>query len=354
VSVAIAFFAVVMVAVTPLAADASTKQISLSKKCNNAADITDNGRDVWLLCQGLSATASNSIEIAVNSGKVIADIASPKGVVIPTEITSNDNYVWIESGVGQGDVIAQYATPSGKLVRLISGSEINQPLAIAATPSTLWVTTQLERDIVQISASSGRVTHAGAAGEFDQGSSVATSDSYVWVLNQAQKVNVPSDIIYSVTQLTSGGTVVRTIDLCTFNAETQKSMGLMSPPDAITATPTGVWVDSAETDAIEIDDHSGRVLRNLKNLPSFGTKNGPHLMFVSGNRMWLAGSIPALYELNASTGDVINTSKVMGTFNSGGFYGIAGDAKNIWVMNSSVGQVAEFRRSDDALVRAYS
>jgi hypothetical protein len=129
---------------------------------------------------------------------------------------------------------------------------------------------------------------------------------------------------------------------------------VIPPPDSIAAIPGGLWVGTADTDAVEVSAQSGRVVRNFSAFPSF-QKNGPHLMYASGNRLWLAGSIPALYEINTNSGDVIKTSKAQGTFfGSGGFYGIAADTKNIWVTNSSLGQVAEFRRSDDALVRAYS
>jgi hypothetical protein len=351
----IAVLSPVATAITSLPAHASTPEISLLKKCNNAADITDNGRDVWLLCQGLSASLSNIIEIDVNTGKVVADIASPSGIQIPDEITSNDDYVWIKNNVGSGSDIAQFATPSGRLVRILSFPAIpaTQPLAIAASPSSLWITDQGERHLVQVSASTGQVTHVGASDEFGMvSSSIATSGNYVWVLDGKQ--TGPSKYIYTVTQFRASGTVVRVITLSTYNAQTGHSVGVLALPDSLSATPSGVWVDSSGTDAIEINAATGRVIRNFKNLPSFGQKNGPHLLVVSGSQLWVAAYEPALFEFNTNTGHVTNTSTSSGTFYESGYYGIAADSKYVWVVNSSFGQLAQFRRSNDSLVREYS
>ncbi len=346
---------VVIPATTP-AAHASGLQVSLSKKCNNAADITDNGRDVWMLCQGLSSSESNIIEIDVNSGEVVTDIASPSSIALPDEITSNGTYVWIKDSIGSGTAIAQFATPSGRLVRVLSDPAIpvTEPEAIAATANSLWIADGGERHLVQVSAATGLVTHVGAALEFDQPSSIATSGDDVWVLDQKQSLTVANQFIYTVTEFSATGAIVRVVTLDTYNAKTGRSVGIVSLPESLAATPSGVWVDSSEPEAIEISARSGHVLHRFKNLPYFGQKNGPHLVVASGTHLWVAAPNPAVYEFNANTGHLTNTSDSTGTFTSFGFYGIAADSKYVWVMNSSLGQLAEFRRSNDALVRDYS
>jgi hypothetical protein len=352
------FIVIISVAIptTSLAAHASVVQIALSTKCNNAADITDNGRDVWMLCQGLSSSQSNIIEIDVNTGKVVADVASPSGIDLPDEITSNGAYVWIKDSIGSGSDVAQFATPSGRLVRVLSSTDIpvTEPDAIDATASSLWIGDEGERHLVQVSAATGQVAHVGAALEFGQPSSIATSGNSVWVLDQKQSLTAPSTFIYTVTQFTATGTLVRVITLDTYNPQTGRSLGVLPLPDSLAATPSGVWVDSSEPEAIEISASSGHVIRKFKNLPYFGQKNGPHLLVASGTHLWLAASDPALYDLNATTGHVIKTSDSTGSFTSLGFFGIAADSKYVWVMNSSLGQLAQFRRSNDALVRDYS
>jgi len=352
----VAIIALVTTATSVLPAHAASPEISLSNKCNNVADVTDNGRDVWVLCQGLSSTSSNVVEIAVSSGKIIADVASPSGVTLPTEITSNDAYVWIKDGIGQGSDVAQFSTPSGRLVRLISGSAISvtQPLAMAAAAGSLWIADGGENHIVDISASSGQSVHVGASLGISQPTAIATTSNAVWVLNQTQSLTVRGEFIYTVNQYSAAGTLIRTVHISTYNADTGRSTGVIVLPGSISATPQGLWVDSAETEAIEISAANGHVDRRIKNLPNFGQKNGPHLIYASGNQLWLAASTPALYEYNATTGHLMNTSGSEGPFNGLGFYGIAGDSKYIWVMNSSLGQLAEFRRSNGALVRTYS
>lgn len=352
----VAMTALVTTATSVLPAHAASSETPMSNKCLNAADVTDNGRDVWVLCQGLSPASSNVVEIAVSSGKIIADIKSPSAVAEPTEIASNDAYVWIKSAMGQGTGIAQLAIPSGRLVRIISDSAVSvtQPLAIAASPGSLWIADGGEHHIVEVNASSGRSDNINASVGDSQPTAITTTSNAEWVLNMTQSATVRGEFIYSVNQYTTVGTLVRTIQLSTYNADTGRSTGVIELPESISATPHGLWVDSAETEAIEIDAANGHVDRRIKNLPSFGQKNGPHLIYASGNQLWLAASTPALYEYNATTGRLTNTSGSAGPFNGLGFYGIAGDSTHIWVMNSSLGQLAEFRRSSGALVRTYS
>jgi hypothetical protein len=128
---------------SPLAANpahASTPQVAMSSFCNNGADVTDNGHDVWILCQGLSSALSNVVQIDANSGKIVHNVASPSGVYLPDEIVSTDHYVWTIDAPDSGNNIAQYAAPSGKLVRLIHGLSVSvtQPAAMASTANGLW------------------------------------------------------------------------------------------------------------------------------------------------------------------------------------------------------------------------
>jgi hypothetical protein len=355
-AVTIALLTTVTGAFTLPAAHASNSEVALSKKCNNAADITDNGRDVWLLCDGLTPTSSNIIEIAVSSGKVLADIAAPSSIANPNGITSNEHYVWIRSSTSIGGDIAQFATPSGKLVRVLSSADIpaTQPLAITATASSVWIADQGERHLIEVSASTGRVTHVGAADEFGQPSSIAIAGRYMWVLDQKQSLTGPGVFINTVSEFTSAGRLLRVITLYTDHTESGTSTGLIASPDAIAATPSGLWVDSPENHAVEISAATGHVIRNFKNLPSLGQADGPHLMVVSGTHLWLVAFSPALYEFNTNTGHVTNVSKSNGSFYDSTFFGIAVDSQYVWVMNSNLGQLAQFRRSNDSLVRDYS
>jgi hypothetical protein len=77
-------------------------------------------------------------------------------------------------------------------------------------------------------------------------------------------------------------------------------------------------------------------------------------MLVHGSQLWLPANDPALYQIDADTGKVVHRSGTSSYFDRGNFYGIAADSKHIWVTNSSLGQLAEFLRSSDALVRVYS
>jgi hypothetical protein len=352
---AVAIMFLVTTATSVLPAHAASPEISLSQKCNNAADVTDNGRDVWVLCQGLSSTLSNVVEIAVSSGEIIADVASPSGIVLPDEIASNTGFLWIKDSIGGGSNLAQFATPSGRHVRLISGSAISvsQVNAIAATPSSLWIANG-GHNIVEISASSGESTHVSASLGISQPTAIGSASNAVWVLNETQSSTVRGEFIYTVNQYSAGGILVRTVHLSTYNADTGRSTGVIEMPGSISATPHGLWIDSAGTEAIEISPANGHVVRTIKDLPYLGQKNGPHLIYASGNELWVAANTPALYEYNATTGHLMNTSGREGPWNGLGYYGIAGDSKYIWVMNSSLGQLAEFRRSSGALVRAYT
>ena len=353
--IVVGIVSVVLLLVGPsaaISAQASTQQIKMSTQCLNAADITDNGNDVWVLCEGVTTTTSNMIEIDVHSGKIVKNQTLSTDIVTPEEIVSNAHYLWI---IGQGGEVGQYATPSGTLVRVLTSPDI--PLsstAITATADSLWISDRGEHHIVEISAATGHVIAQGAPDGFAQPLSVVASGHYVWVLDQVQSTSVPEEFNYTLTLLTTSGAVVRRMTLFELSTTTQKSKGILEMPDSLTATPSDVWVNSAQTGAIEVSAATGHVVRQYKSWPTLGTHMGYHLMAVVGAKLLVVSPDPALFELNVNTAKVIGQYGLAGYFFRGGDYAIATDKKYVWAMNANLGQLAEFKLSNGDLLRVYS
>jgi hypothetical protein len=336
---------------TSLSALASTPTVDLSKKCAEAVDVTDSGQDIWVLCDGESVTAANMVEISDRSGKIVRNVEMPKNVAIPAEIVSNAQYVWILNGSGEEPFISQFSATTGTLIRQITGPEaqVSAPADIAATTNALWIIEWAYHPIVKLSAATGQVIYASQTNSKVMPYAIATTGNSLWVLNQYE---LPS--YTNATEMNYSGAVIRSIRLS--NQKGNVTSGVVPEPEKIAATPRDVWVEAIDGTVVEFDAANGHKVKTVRGIPPLRIEpNGSHQMFAVGDRLWLAEYDPSLYEVNARSGRIVGMS---GSGTSSPllqeFYGIAADAKHIWVMNSGFGELAEFKVSNEDLVRVFS
>jgi hypothetical protein len=292
------------------------------------------------------------VEVSDRSGKIVRNVEMPKNVAVPGEIVSNARYVWILNGSGVEPFISQFSATTGSLIRQITGpeAEVSAPADIAATTNALWIIEWAYHPIVKLSAATGQVMYASQTNSKVMPYAITTTGDSLWVLNQYE---VPS--YTNATELNYSGAVIRNIRLST-QTSGDKQSGIVAEPEKIAATPRDLWVEAIDGSVVEFDAANGHAVKHVRGVPSLSLEpNGTHQMVAVGARLWLAEFDPSLYEVSAHSGQIVGMSG-SGTTTPllQEFYGIAADAKHIWVMNSGFGELAEFKVSNEDLIRAFS
>lgn len=203
-----------------------------------------------------------------------------------------------------------------------TGQVVGPPIIVGHSPegiwsdgSNVWVSNHDDNTVSMINATSKAVISTIPVGTGPDG--IMSDGTHVWIANLNSN---------SITELSAAsGSPVATI-----------SDGSFNQPVAVSSDGTDVWVANEGGNSVsKLDIATATVTDSI----ALGTS--PDGIYSDGQFVWVAGmgfSPGAVFELDATSGNILNTIPVGGNFLIGG---ITSDGNNIWVTNDLDNTVSE-------------
>lgn len=295
----------------------------------------------------------NSVtELDARTGDVLRVVDAPRDdFKTPIAIADNGRDVWVVNDGVSGNVlgtgsITELNARNGSLVRVIrvAAAHFDNPGAIAIGDAHVWVT-NLETsseggsvtDIDEVDGSITRVISA-AADAFDGPVAIAARDDRVWILSSGVKNYYGNGKgVGSLTELNATtGRVIRVIGA---------HAGTFDEPVAIALNGPHVWVANLDySSVVELNASNGALVRHIK----ANSLNEPLSIAVDRRHVWLANFFGnSVTELDKSTGALV---RVIGAgIDEPG--GIACSGSHVWVTNGPSNSVIELDERTGAYIK---
>jgi YVTN family beta-propeller protein len=240
--------------------------------------------------------------------------------------------------------------PSASAAAVVNTTPVGtSPIAVSSDGTHVWVGNYGnygdygDHTVSEIDASTGTVVNTipVATGGLPGPNGVSSDGTHVWVTNTDYGGGYDS-----VSEIdASTGTVVNTIALPVDN-------NFQPAPVAVSSDGTHVWVaewsyggDSTQGAVFEIDASTGTVVNTIP-VGNDDSGNRPDAVSSDGAHVWVPNYADGtVSEVDASTGTVVNTIPV-----GSAPEGVSSDGGHVWVANSGGGTVSEIDASTGAVV----
>jgi YVTN family beta-propeller protein len=246
---------------------------------------------VWSLARGGRASARRRVTVVVPR-------PAPAGVAVggqPVGIAASGSTLWVSDGSG-GNVVRVDADTHQVTARIPVGGQLG---GIGASPSAVWVSGFDDGEVVRIDPATNSVVDRIALG--GQPTAVAfDAAGGVWVGNldgRASHIDPATDHVVAEPKLASGvstllplgpllwaglqgGTLV-SIDPAA-NGTSGRAVSVAPDVDAVVSTPSGLWVSTFDGLAARIDPTARKVVRRVR-IPG----RGGGIAF-GGGRVWVS------------------------------------------------------------------
>jgi DNA-binding beta-propeller fold protein YncE len=304
-------------------------------------------RTIPALVVGLFVIATTQIALAPTG------IAAPKSSSSfdePVAIAASGSHVWV-ANVG-GNSVTELDSATGKIVRVINAPAdgIKTPVALAATSTNVWVANDGVRgsesgtgSLTELNARNGSLVRV-KTDQLDNPSAIAVSGNSVWITNQQTSVKGSVTVVNAAT-----GVVTRVI-----HSASDHFVG----PVSVVSRGGDVWVASSggnnpdgngkdQGSATELNAVTGSVMRVVDTRTAqFDT---PTAMVFSGQDLWIANlDFSSIVELNASTGALVRFITASSLDQP---LSMAVCGPDVWVADYFSNSVTELLRSNGKVVR---